>query len=155
MRKFAIALLLTGQALAGAQPAIAAELTGAQEQRMGAFGGLRVRIPLDGDVRQRQVRAGIAFAPTLQTQTLQGESRTRLAEGIELGFRPDGPATLSIAGTPVSQLAQGPRGPDGRRLGVSTAGWVAIGVGTVVAVLGVGYWAFSEAMDCDDDEECS
>ena len=155
MRKLAIVALLTGNLAAGPQPAAAAELTEAHEQRVGAFGGVRVRVPLGADPDHRGIRAGLAVAPAVQTQNLRGEARTRLAEGVELGFGADRSPSLSIAGTPVSRLAQGPQGPVGRQLGVSTAGWVAIGVGTVVAVLGIGYLVLSEAIDCDEDEECN
>ena len=150
MRKLVIAALLAGQFPFGVQAAAATGPAGAHEPRMGAFGGLRVRIPLDGDVRQRQVRAGLAVAPTLQTRSLQGESRTGIAEGIELSFRAGGPGSLSIGGTPVSQLAQGREGPDGRRLGLSPLGWVAIGAGAVA--VGVAAWFYFTL--ADDDRCC-
>ena len=53
---------------------------------MGAFGGLRVRVPLGGDPRERQVRAGLAIAPTVQGGTIGGERRQRIGEGIEFGY---------------------------------------------------------------------
>ena len=55
---------------------------------------------------------------------------------------------LSLAGVPVAQLAQGRTVPDGHKLGVSTLGWVAIGVGVLtVAVFTVGQL-------CADGEIC-
>ena len=149
MKKLTIAALMAGQMLAAAQPAFAADLTEVRTQQMGAFAGFRLRVPLDGNDQQRQIRAGLALAPTMHG------SRLRIGEGVELGVSGGEPLRLSIAGTPVSRLARGPSGPGERRLGVSTVGWVAIGVGTVVAVLGVGYLVFEDLIDCDEDEECS
>ena len=155
MKKLTIAALLGGQLLAAAQPSVAAELTEQRTREMGAFAGLRVRMPLDGTAQQRQLRAGLTLAPTMHSRSINGESRMRIGEGLEVGLAGDQPARLSLGGTPVSQLAQGPVGPDGRRLNASTGQWVAIGVGGVVVLLGVAYLVFSEMMDCDADEECS
>jgi hypothetical protein len=155
MKKLMIAAMLGGQALAAAQPAFAAELAESRSQQTGAFAGLRVRMGLDGTREQRRLRAGLTVAPTLHSRSAAGETRLRFGEGVELGIVGGDKVRLSLAGTPVNRLAQGATGPDGRRLGVSTAGWVAIGIGATVAVLGVGYLVFTEMMDCDADEECS
>ena len=155
MKRLVITALLAGQMLIAAQPAGAAELTENRTQQMGAFAGLRVRVPLDGPTAHRQARAGLALAPMLHSRSTSGESRMRIGEGLELGMTGDDPVRLSLAGTPLSQLGQGPRGRDGNKLGVSTAGWVAIGVGAAVAVLGVSYLVLMEAIDCDADEECN
>ena len=147
-----IAALLAAQILAAAQPAYAAELTEHRTQQMGAFAGVRVRMPLDGDARQRQLRAGLAVAPTLQSRTAGGETRTRIGEGIELGINGDDRVRLSLAGTPVSRLAQGEAGPEGRRAGVSTLGWIAIGAG--VLATGFVLWGLclsGEICNIDDD----
>ena len=155
MKRLTLAVLVAGQLLAAAQPAFAAELTEHRTREMGAFAGLRLRMPLDGNVQQRQLRAGLTVAPTMHSRTMNGESRMRIGEGLELGLTGDAPARVSLGGIPVSQLAQGPVGPDGRRLNASTGEWVAIGVGGVVVLLGVAYLVFAEMMDCDEDEECS
>jgi hypothetical protein len=155
MKKSMITALLAGQILSMAQPAAAAELNDNRTQQMGMFGGVRVRMPLDGNTQQQRVRAGFAVAPTMQSRAPNGETRTRIGEGLELGLTQRDRPQLSIAGTPVSQLVQGPRAPDGRRLGTSTLGGVAIAVGATVVVLGVGWLLFSEWIDCDADEECS
>jgi len=131
MRKLIIAALVSGQMFGFATPAMAADLVGLHEQRAGAFGGLRLRIPLDGSPRQRQVRAGFALAPTLQSRAGDGEVRTRIGEGLELSFSPDRPAALTLAGTRIDRLGA----PAGRRANVSTLGWVAIGVGATLVVL--------------------
>lgn len=139
MKKLTIAALIAGQLMTTAAPAVAAELTEARTQQMGGFAGLRVRLPLDGRAGERQLRAGLAVAPVMQTRTLEGEMRTRMGEGLELGVTGREPVRLSVAGTPVSQLAQGPVGPDGQRLGVSNVGWIAIGAGVVIAGLGLAW----------------
>ena len=155
MKRLTIAAMLAAQLAAAAQPVFAAELTEHRTQQMGAFAGVRMRMALDGDARQRQLRAGLTVAPTMLSRALNGESRMRIGEGLELGLTGNQPPRLSIAGVPVSQLAQGPVGPGGRRLNASTGEWIAIGAGALVVVLGVGYLVFTEMMECDADEECS
>ena len=152
MKGLTIAALIAGQALAGAQPAQAAELTENRTQQMGAFAGLRLRMPLDSEARQRRLRAGLTLAPTMHSRSASGESRMRMGEGLELGLAGDEPVRLSLGGTPVSRLVQGPAGPDGRRAGVSTVGWIAIGVGTVVLLYGGLLFLIAENSDCDPGE---
>ncbi|HEV2866278.1 MAG TPA: hypothetical protein VGX37_07165, partial [Allosphingosinicella sp.] len=149
MKKLMIAALLAGQ-IASAAPAAAAELAAGHETQPGAFAGLRLRVPLDRNVPDRGVRAGFTVAPALQTRDIQGASRTRIGEGIELGLAGDRRVQLSLGGTPVSQLRPGGQAPRGQRAGVSTLGWVAIGAGTVVVVgLVAGYLWLDDALDCD------
>ena len=155
MKRVMMAALMSGQLLAAAQPAFGADLTESRTQQIGDFAGVRVRMPLDGDAQQRQPRAGLTVAPTMHSRTLNGESRMRIGEGLELSLTGNQPPRLSIAGVPVSQLAQGPVGPGGRRLNASTGEWIAIGAGALAVVLGVGYLVFTEMMECDADEECS
>lgn len=133
MKKSVITALLAGQLSGFAPPAMAADFAGLQEQRAGAFGGLRLRIPLDGRADRRQVRAGLAIAPTLQSRAGDGAVRTRIGEGLELGFSPNRAPALTLAGTRIDRLGV----PAGRRANVSTVGWVAIGVGATLAVLAV------------------
>lgn len=108
MKKLMISALVAAQLLTAAQPAFAADLTdaGATHQQMGAFGGLRVRIPLDGNARQRQVRAGLTMAPMMQSRTVQGESRLRIGEGVEFGVRGGEPLALSLGGFVLTQRSQ-------------------------------------------------
>jgi hypothetical protein len=155
MRKLTIAALLAAQALSAAQPAFAADLTDGRTQQVGAFAGVRLRVALDGSADQRQLRAGLAVAPTMHSQSLRGPSRTVVGEGLELGIRGNEPVRLSLGGVPVSRLVEGPVRPGERRLGASTGEWIAIGAGAVVVVLGVAYLGFMEWIDCDADDECS
>jgi hypothetical protein len=156
MKRLAIAALAAGQLLASAPPAVAAELSDGRTQEMGAFGGVRLRVPLDGRTGDRQIRAGLAVAPTLQVRDISGASRTRIGEGLELGFNGDDRLRLSLAGQDVSRLGaaqDNENEEDDRGGGPSTLGWVAIGVG-VVAVSVAGLWALcvsGTVCNLDDD----
>jgi hypothetical protein len=150
MKKLTIAVLLAGQVPAAAQPAMAADFALAQEQRAGAFAGLRLRMPLDGPQR-RQVRAGFALAPTFGTRGMNGESRLRIGEGLELGITGRQPVRLLLAGQDVRRLGAAQRGEgqeNDRGGGPSTLGWIAIGVGAAVVIV-VGAAAL-----CASDHDC-
>ena len=148
MKKLVIAALIAAQTLAAAQPAFAADFIEAGTHQAGAFGGLRVRLPLDGRADRRQVRAGLALAPALHSRVGSGEYRMQMGEGLEFGLRGER-VQLSLAGTPVSRLAQGGTAPEGRRANISPIAWVAIGVG--VAVVGVATWF---VIAINDDDRC-
>lgn len=147
MRKLLISAFVAGQILGSAAPAFAQAYSPVRETETGTFGGLRVRIPF-GSAARESVRAGLAFAPTTRTDHQDGRVRTRIGEGLEFGMVGRAPLQFSLAGTPVNRLAQGRTGPDGRKLGVSTLGWIAIGVG-VAAVIVV-----SAAAICFSDSDC-
>ena len=103
----------------------------------------RVRIAL-GSGSSERVRAGVALAPALR-QRDDGASRLRIGEGVEYGIVGRQPAGMSVAGYRVGGTQ---RSPDGRRQNISTLGWVAIGVGTVVVVgIGVMGWLIHEASE--------
>jgi opacity protein-like surface antigen len=149
MKKILIAALLAGQLAA---PAAAADLvTDARSEgtRTGSFAGARVRISLDGVSRDR-LRAGIALAPTAHSLR-DGAPQIRIGEGLEYGLTDRRGPALSLAGRPVRELMEGPRGANGRRQNVSTLGWVAIGVGVVVvAVVGYGVWLTHELSESEE-----
>ena len=150
MKTLTMTAVLAAQLLVVARPAMAAELAETRTQQMGAFGGVRLRVPLDGGAAaDRRIRAGLTVAPTLHSRDLRGNSQMRMGEGLELGFNGDDRVRLALAGTPVSRIAQGPAGPDGRRMGVSTVGWIAIGVG--VAAVAVATWF---VIAINDDDRC-
>ncbi|MGE3147340.1 MAG: hypothetical protein AB7K35_17360 [Pseudorhodoplanes sp.] len=144
MKKLMISALVAGQIFAAAQPAMAAELVATGEQQVGAFGGFRLRIPFDGHLRQREIRAGLTVSPTLSSQSAQGEIRTRIGEGLEFGYRSDRRLSLSIAGMSMRQLraAQG-EDQDGDD-GVPT--WALI-VGGVAVAAGVGVLLLNDALN--------
>jgi len=138
MKKLMIAALLGAQTLGAAQPAMAAELEAVGDQRIGAFGGLRVRLPLGGEVRDRRLRAGLTLAPALHGRFASGESRLRIGEGLELGMRGREPIRLWIGDRDLRRLAA--RGDDER--GVPTGAWIAGGI-VLVAVAGVAFVAIT------------
>jgi len=169
--KTSIAALIIAQSLAAAPPAFAADFAAVQEQRAGAFGGFRLRMPLGGEVRARQVRAGFALAPTLSSRTGDSEIRTRIGEGLEFGFRSGDseirtrigeglefgfrsgrPLSFSLAGQDLNRRRLGAAPGDG---GNDAVPRVALAVAGVVLTLGLLYWGFTEAIDCDAEEECS
>jgi hypothetical protein len=94
MKKLTIGALLAGQLLGAAQPALAADLVAQEAPQMGAFAGARLRVPLGG-AQRRQVRAGLTIAPTLQSR---GETRGRIGDGLEFGYRSNRPLSFSLAG---------------------------------------------------------
>jgi hypothetical protein len=112
---------------------------------MGAFGGVRVRLPLDGDPRHRQLRAGLTVAPAIHSRTADGATRLRIGEGFEFGVRGREPARLSLAGQDVRRLGVQGEEDDG---GVPTWALVA---GAVVIVLGAGLLVFTEAMNASSE----
>jgi hypothetical protein len=135
MRKLMIAAL-AAQIAAAAQPAMAADLgdRGTVAQRQGAFAGARLRIPLDGS-RAGKAQAGLTLAPILQGLQADGSLRTRFGEGVELRLSGTTRPQLAFGGRSLAQLTQSRGGPDGRKLGISTVGWIAIGVGVAAIVV--------------------
>jgi len=136
MKRLTIAALVAAQVLA--QPAMAAELGndgGTVAARQGAFAGARFRVALDG-TSARKAQAGLTLAPVLQGRQADGRMVTRFGEGMEL--RLAGGETkpqLAFGGRTLAQLTEGRQGPSGRKAGVSTLGWVAIGVGVAALIL--------------------
>jgi hypothetical protein len=150
MRRLLIAgLVAAAQVLPAAQPAMAAELhqdRAGMPNQVSAFAGARLRVPL-GDGREKP-QAGLAL-----TSTLRGGAtgELRFAKGAELGFSGDQKVRLSLAGQPVSQLSPGGKAGAGRKRGVSTLGYVAIGVGVVAVVtLAAGVWFVHEMNEPHD-----
>jgi hypothetical protein len=144
MKFFAGAVLVAATL---AQPASAAELPsdrGTAATQVGTFAGARVRVPLGG--HREKAQAGLALTSTVRSGAT-GE--LRFAKGAELGFASDDTAIrLTLGGTPVSRLAQGGEGPGGRRQGVSTLGWIAIGVGAALVIV------VAAAAACVNDDDC-
>jgi hypothetical protein len=137
MKALMMSALVAAQIGLAAQPAFAAELAderGAVSQRQGAFAGARLRIPLDGP-RARKAQAGLTLAPMLQGRGADGSIRTRFGEGFELRLSGGAQPQLAIGGRSLTQLKEGRTGPDGRKQGISTIGWVAIGVGVAAVVV--------------------
>ena len=148
MENYVLAGLVAAQLTAAAQPAAAANFEDGASVQSGTFAGARIRLTLGGNQQDRKFRAGLTLAPTLRSQTISGRTQMRLGEGLELGFTGERPLALSLAGRPIDRLLPG----DDKKLGLSTGGKVAIGVG---AALLIGAGAFYVAIQCDEDErEC-
>jgi hypothetical protein len=136
MKRFVIAGLLAAQVITAAQPALAADLVERDGPLMGAFAGARLRMPLGHRGHQR-LRAGLTLAPTMRVRDSDGAVRARFGEGLELGVAQDRPLGLSFAGRRLDRIGEpGDTAPGGRRAGVSTWGWVAIGLGATLVVVG-------------------
>jgi hypothetical protein len=151
MKTLTMAALVAGQIALAARPAAAAELPrdgAGAPNAVSAFAGARLRVPLGG--RDGKPQAGLALTSALRSGAT-GE--IRFAKGAELGLSgADSKVRLTLAGAPVAQLAQGGRDPQGRRQGVSTIGYVAIGVGFVALVLVALVAACSADNDCPPSE---
>ena len=150
MKSLTMAALVAAQLSLGAQPAFAAELVderGAVAQRQGAFAGARLRVPLDG-ARAHKAQAGLTIAPMVQGRQADGSLRTRFGEGLELRLAGEAKPQLAFGGRSFAQLTEGRTGPDGRKHGISTIGWVAIGVGVAALVV------FALGKACADGEIC-
>ena len=153
MKGLTIAALIGAQ-IATAQPALAADFAATQPERVGAFGGVRVRVPIGGNPHERQIRAGLTVAPTLQGAGMEGERPLRVGEGVELGFRSGRPFALSVAGMDVrsSRLGAGQDQETEEEAeeegGGGPAWWLIVG-GVVVTVLGLTAIAANRILDCE------
>ena len=146
MKYLTIAAFVTAQVLATTQPAFAAEFAENRTHHMGAFAGFRLRMPLDGNAQQRQVRASLALAPTMHSRAMNRESRLRIGEGLEFGRRGHEPVRLSIADQDLRRLGaqQGDEDTGDDDDGIPTWVWIA---GGVVVAAGVGLALFVDAMN--------
>jgi hypothetical protein len=73
----------------------------------------------------------------LRSQTIAGETRTRIGEGLEVGFAGERSLAFSLGGQPVTRsLPRDRKSEDEKRSARSTSGKVAIGVGAVALVAG-------------------
>ena len=152
MRSAMLSLLLAAQLTLPA-PGLAAGAGHGEQAEFGAFGGVQVRVPLGG-ARAEAPKLSLGLAPAARSRRFDGAGQTRIGEGLQLSLQPNRPAELSLAGTRVDRLGLSPSGPtrEGPRAGISTLGWVGIGVGVlVVAAGGFAIW-LDEAMECDPGE---
>lgn len=148
MKMLTMAAVVGAQLLAAAQPAMAADMEAVGDQRIAAFGGVRVRLPLGGEVGGRRLRAGLTIAPALHGRMVSGESRLRIGEGLELGVRGGEPMRLTLAGQDIRRLAA--RGDNDGRRGVPTGALIAGGI-VLVTIAGVVFVAV--ALDNANDSD--
>ncbi len=150
MKKLTIAALLAAQMITAAQPAFAADFATTQDQQAGVFAGLRLRVPLDGAPRERQIRAGLALAPTLHSRSQNGAVRLRIGEGMEFGYRSNRPLSFSLAGQDLGGFRLG-AAEEGRRRGLSTGKILLIVGGVVIVSLAVATLVFVDALNDASD----
>jgi|SRR5687768_7880421 len=113
--------------------------------RPGAFVGARVQLPLGGKIPARP-RAALAIAPTLSRISYDGMIETRIGEGLELHFESRSKPALTLAGVRADTALKDRLG-DRSRSGISTGGWIAIGVGTVLVAGAIGAALFIDAVN--------
>lgn len=122
--------------------------------RPGAFIGARMNVPL-GRSAATKPRAELTLAPTQNRVSNSGLVRTRIGEGLAFGFTGHSKPTLTLAGMRADTalgLKPSGRASADKKIGMSTGGWVAVGVGAVA----IGLLAFvlyvREAEECHEAE---
>jgi opacity protein-like surface antigen len=124
----------------------------AADVRPGAFVGARLQLPLGGSPFARP-RAVLTVAPTQNRISSGGMVRTKIGEGLALDFTSERKPTLTLAGVRADtaltrrQDVTVPR----QKAGISTGGWIAIGVGTVVVVGAVAFALWADAVNDASD----
>lgn len=150
MKLIIISALVASQILA-ASPAGAASIQDHQElsqRSMGAFAGARLRMPLGRNPQRPHL--GFAIASTRRDGPT---GAMRFSPGMEMGFTGDGKARFFVGGESWTLAPQSGERSKGPKAGVSTLGWVAIGV-AATALVGAGLF-YAALTDCDDhDDEC-
>jgi len=131
----------------------------AEQLRIGAFAGVHLQIPMGKRSERRSAHFGLTLAPTATRISPEGFARSRIGEGVALDFAERSGAQLKIGGLPAkAALGLNPVNTTRveNRNGISTAGWIGIGVGVgaVLAVGGLLLWA-DHISDCEErDDDC-
>lgn len=152
MKILVSAALATSQVAIAAQPAFAAEIQREAAAATGTFGGLRLRVPLDGHRNERAPRLGLAFTPTVHTMGEDGAARMHIGEGLEFGFS-DRRQTLalSLAGRRLAAAQDEGGSREDEEGGIDTGEAILIGAGVVVLVLAAGtIWFVNEMNESSD-----
>jgi hypothetical protein len=150
MRKILIGLVATAMLAAPTQAAHWQDRTA--DARPGAFVGARVQLPLGHNVAQP--RASLGIAPTQSRISSNGMVRTRIGEGLALNLNADRKPTLTLAGVPAGHALglETRRSTDpNHKAGISTGGWIAIGVGTAVVAGAVAFALWVDAINDNSD----
>jgi hypothetical protein len=141
-------------ALSSAHPCAAAEdlrELGRQETRTTAFAGGTVRLKLGADQRaaRPEARLHAGFA-RISRDSRAGVGPQMLVGGLALGQSKKGGLAFLVGGSDVTQLKH--------RMGMSTAGAIAIGVGaTLIALIAIAAAAAPPDFGCglsSDPDEC-
>jgi hypothetical protein len=127
-----------------------AHLNSAGPVATGGFAGVRLRIPLGGaQGSDKDIRASLTVAPMQRSEGsgVRGPA-WRFGEGLEFGFRGGDPAPqLSLAG---QRLTSGKAASAKGRSNMSDAGTVAVVVGGLALLAGIGLLV---ALDASDDPD--
>jgi len=120
----------------------------------GAFVGARFQLSLGGKT-PAQPRAGLAIAPTQSRISNEGMIRTKIGEGIALNVvAPGSKPTITLAGVRADKAlgltTQRSADPQ-NKAGISTGGWIAIGVG--VAALAAGAYFVHLVREADENSD--
>lgn len=107
--------------------------------RPGAFIGAQFKMSFGGPARS-YARAQVAFAPTRSRLSNSGQVTTRIGEGLALDFTSNAKPKVTLVGMRADtalRLTRAGRSETGPKFGISTTGWVAIGVGVAALAGGV------------------
>jgi hypothetical protein len=120
----------------------------------GVFVGAQFRVPLNGKAKAKP-RATLGISPAFSRATMHG-TRTAIGDGLGLSFTPGAKPNLTLGAARADRALGLTRrsGPGAHnKQGISTLGWVGIGVGTalVAGVIGLALWA-DHVSDCEERE---
>lgn len=147
--------LATASLLLGPVEASAAQYDVANV-RPGTFVGARFQIAFGGK-QALKPRAALTLAPTQSRLSNSGMIRTTIGEGLALNFSPKSKPTLTLAGVRADTalgLQRNGRVDTEGKLGVSTGGWIAIGVGAVALAGAAIYVGRIVECEADPDDNC-
>ena len=150
MRRLVISVILASSLMG---PAHAADWQSQTvEVRPGTFIGARLTI---GGRTGGRPSAALTVAPTQNRISNDGTTSMKVGEGIALNLKSGRRPTLTLVGiradTALGLRRSGNLDAD-KKLGVSSGGWVAIGVGALALVAGGLYLAADHIADCDEGE---
>lgn len=120
--------------------------------RPGTFIGARLTI---GGRTGGRPSAALTIAPTQNRISQNGIGDMTIGEGLALNLTPGARPTLTLAGVRADTALGLQRDRDvdsGKKLGMSTAGWVAVGVGSAALIFGGLYLAADHIADCNEGE---
>jgi len=124
----------------------------------GAFAGAQLHVAFGGKTNARP-RASLGVAPAFSRASTHGV-HTTIGEGLALSLAARSKPQVTLAGVRADRafgLTTANGSASGRKQGISTLGWVGIGVGAVLVagVVGVALWA-DHISDCEERENgCS
>jgi hypothetical protein len=121
-------------------------------RQTGAFVGAQLHVPLGGKTKA-EPRASLGVAPTFTRVSTHG-IHTSIGEGLALNLALKSKPQLTLAGVRADRaLGLAARdGPDMEaKNGISTGGWIAIGVGTVLVAGAVGFALWVDSIEDNED----